>query len=68
MKNKTKKIIPRLPMEIVLALHTKGGPQSSKKGGRGYDRQRDKNEIRESLKKDDSHFFPNSYFQKCGFR
>jgi hypothetical protein len=54
MKNKEEKFIPRLPMEAVLALRTKGGPQSSKKGNRGYDRHRKKNVILESLKKDDS--------------
>jgi len=36
------RIKPRLPKEAIEALRHKGGPQSSKKGARGYKRSRDK--------------------------
>ena len=39
---KTKRIKPRLPKEAIEVLRHKGGPQSSKKGARGYKRSRDK--------------------------
>lgn len=32
----------RLHKDVVERLHMGGGPHGSKKGGRGYDRQRDK--------------------------
>lgn len=37
---KQKQIKPRLPMEAVLALRSKGGAHSTKRGKRGYDRKR----------------------------
>lgn len=65
MKDKAKKI-PRLPMEVVITLRTKGGPQTTMKGRRGYDRQRAKHQIRESLKNDSQSFL--SLYWKYGFR
>lgn len=38
-------------MEAVKILRTKGGPQTTIKGKRGYDRLRAKHEIQESIKK-----------------
>lgn len=46
---KKKPFRPRLPMEAVKALRTKGGPESGKKGKRGYDRNHAKQDFRESL-------------------
>jgi hypothetical protein len=48
MKNK-KLFRTRLPMEAVNALRHKGGAHSSKKGKRGYDRNKEKRETREFL-------------------
>lgn len=48
MKNK-KFFKTRLPMEAVNALRHKGGAHSSKKGKRGYDRNKEKREIRNFL-------------------
>lgn len=39
---KNKRIKHRLPMETVEALRHKGGAQTSKKGAKGYDRNKEK--------------------------
>ena len=41
-KKSQKKIKPRLPMEAVKTLRSKGGPQSSNKGKKGYDRKKER--------------------------
>ena len=42
MKNKKKSLTPRLPMEEVLFLRSRGGAQTSKKGKKGYNRKAEK--------------------------
>ena len=37
---------PRLPMEVVVKLRKGGGAHSSPKGKRGYDRNREKSNLR----------------------
>lgn len=37
---------PRLPMEAVEVLRKKGGAQTSKKGARGYDRNKEKQKLK----------------------
>lgn len=39
---KKNKKVPRLPMEAVRFLRSHGGAQGTPKGGRGYDRRREK--------------------------
>ena len=47
---KSKKLFKtRLPMEAVNALRHKGGSHSSKKGKKGYDRNKEKREVRNFL-------------------
>ncbi len=43
MKKKKKRVLtPRLPMETIKFLRSHGGPQTSKKGKKGYDRKAEK--------------------------
>lgn len=52
MKKKKKKVLmPRLPMETVKLLRTKGGPQSTKKGDKGYNRKVEKAKERRDYNK-----------------
>ncbi len=41
---------PRLPEDVWKLLRSKGGPQSTEKGVRGYDRKNSKREMRKLLK------------------
>lgn len=49
-KMKSKKLFKtRLPMEAVNLLRSRGGAHSSKKGKKGYDRKKEKREVRNFL-------------------
>jgi hypothetical protein len=41
-----KSIKPRLPIEAVNLLRTRGGVQTTKKGKKGYDRNKEKEDLR----------------------
>jgi len=55
MKQKKQKkagvLVPRLPKEAVELLRKKGGPQSTKKGKRGYSRKTEKQKERRDYDK-----------------
>ena len=49
-KKQEKKIKVRLPMEAVKILKTKGGPQSLKKGKKGYNKKKERQKNGELIK------------------
>jgi len=60
MKRKKQKkagvLVPRLPKEAVELLRKKGGPQSTKKGKKGYDRKTEKQKEGQDIENNDLPF------------
>jgi len=46
---KKQKIKHRIPLEVILTIHSKGGAQSPKKGKKGYSRIENKKLLRKEL-------------------
>ena len=53
MKKKSKvpdRVKQPIPIEAVLILHRKGGAQTTQKGGKGYDRTKEKKKMKNEMK------------------